>query len=810
MGKNKKKMDKFYIKDFITNTDNCDEVDIGDFSTKYMTLHGINRNIARNLSASYDGLKPVSRRALYALYNLKNNGRSYQKLNKVAGDTIGNFHPHGDTSVMDVLARMGQDWTNNICMIDGRGNFGNRQGKEPAAGRYLEVKLSDFAYKCYFEDYKYSKVDTKLNYLGTELVPEYLPAKYPIGLVNPQFSNIGYGTSADIAPYNFKEVCEATIKLLDDPDAKINLVPDFPTGCDVIVDKHITEILNTGIGKVNTQATCSIDHKTNIIHITSLPLLVGVSDLLKNISMAVLEKKISGIKDVRDYTNPDDGYNISIVLHKDVNPNKVLADLIDLNIGLRKSYGVRLNFIVDYKEKLYTPKEYLLDWIDFRREIVESIFNNKYIQLSEEQHMNDVKIFVFNKDNLDDTIEICRKANNEQDAIDKLLAKYGDSKIHMTSLQAKAIQKLRFSDYNKEARDGFKRRKKELIEEISEIEAMLSSPSGFDDYIRKELREGIELFGEPRRSKLVREKGIDVKDTKHVVAISNDGYIKKIDIVKGVDPILGRLGNLVSQPTIAIRTSNTKSIMVLDSKGTITRVPVAGIPSFTPDENGIEISRFFKVSGEVVAILDKGATNDNVCYTFFTKNGFAKRTLSTAFDKCPDGKTAISLTDGDELVTALPTKKDSKGNVILYTNKGNGLRIPVQDIRLLSASARGTNLINLPDGEYVSGVDTISRGFDNLVYITANGKVKKTDLNLLPVSKRKGELLSLISLDKDDYLVALLATHNTDSIKVFKKVTEPYVLKVSDIPVSMRIAKAEKMVKLGRGDIVLSVQRIEE
>lgn len=806
MGKKK----KFTTEDFKTYIDNYTKENIADASRRFSIISGVNRNVARHIPVVFDGLKPVTRRILLVMYESKTN--KFQKVNKVAGDAMGKYHPHGDASISDVISKMGQDWNNNITYIETQGNFGNRQGDDAASGRYTECKLSKFAYKCFFEDYKYASLDTKMSYTGNDEEPDYLPSKYPIGLVNPQFSSIGYGTAANIPPFNFTEVLEATIKLIKDPDSRINLIPDFPSGCDVIANNDLVEVEKTGIGKVLVKASTDIDYNRNIIHITSLPLQIGTKAVAYNISNLVLVKKTEGIADIKDYTDPEVGVLLDIHLKPSVNPDKILEELMKKDVGLKKTFSIQIKFIDDYQEYDYSPKEFLLTWLDFRREILQSMYNNKYVKLLEEQHMNNVKLFVFNKDNLNQTVDICRKASSTNDAIEKLMKKYKDSEVGMTSMQAKTIQGMRFSDFNKESYNGFLKLKEELKASIKETELILSNTSKIDEIIEKELLEGISLFGTKRRSKIVHNKP-DKKEiidkSKVLVAVSKDGYIKKINTKE--HKTIGSLGTQSSRQVILAETRNDKNILIFDSTGKCTKIPVLSIHESTPEENGVMIERFFKVSGNVVAVMeeitDKELSKD-LLITFFTKKGFSKRTSCKEFYNMKDNKTAISIMEDDELVAVINTLKDSSKDIIIYTDKGDGIRLDINDIKIQGASTRGLNMINLTDEEFVVGVDKIETNKKLLVFITSMGRVKVSELKYLPPMSRKDGSVSLINLNNNEYLVGLASVNNKNTLTVFRKFGDPVDIKIEDIKPSMRIAKGEKLVKTPSGDIVVGFRII--
>lgn len=799
---------KFQLDDFMKSIENYEKKNIADESKNYSIIAGINKNVARHIPSSYDGLKPVARRALLIMYEDKS--ASFQKVNKIAGDTMGKYHPHGEGSVEEVIGRMGQSWNNNVLYIDPSGNYGNENGDEPAAGRYIKTRLSKFGYKCFFEDYKYAAIERKATYLGNTTEPEYLPSKYPVGIVNPQFSSIGYGTSANIAPYNFMEVCEATIRLLDNPDADIKLIPDFPNGCEVVADKFLEDVNINGNGKVTVRASIDIDHENNIIHITSLPLKVGSKQVTKAIAELVLAKKIDGILKMDDDTSPKAGVQISIMLDKNTNPEKMLENLMKKNVGLKTTFAVQIKFIEDYHEKEYTPKSYLLNWLDFRREILQGMHNKRYVTLLSEQHMNDIKLFVFSKDNISNTAEIIKSSKDDDDSIKRLVKEY--KSVNMSSMQARTICNMRYKEFNKASYKKFLEEKDRLKKDIAESERIIRNPKLIDDIIKKELEEAIKLFGTPRKSKIIYDKKSEKKvDSKKVIlAISKDGFVKKVDYKTG--KMVGKLGNTSSQEVIALKISNNKNIIVFDSNGRASKVPVSAIPEMNPEDDGLIMSRYFNVSGQIVSVMeDVDNIENDVDILFVTKNGFAKKTSYSEFIKMKDLKVAMSLNDGDQLVTTLAEIKTKSSipefkDVIIFTNKGNGIRLDINDIQKSSSSTKGKRVVKLSDDEEVIGVDKLCLNKKLLFYITSSGKAKVTEVKYLPTMDKKDIPVNLLTLSGNDKLIGIVSVNKSDEVIIYRKIGEPETISIKDIEPSMRVAKAEKIIKVPKGDIVVGLK----
>ena len=814
--KKSKKEDRSVIfseKDFLDNEMNYTSKNIADETKRYSIISGINRNVARHIPSGYDGLKPVARRVLLILAEDKKPVREWQKVNAVSGNVMGKYHPHGDDAIEEVIGKMGQYWTNNVLYVEPSGNFGNLSGDGPAAGRYIKCRLSRFAYKCFFEDYKYASIEMKPSYTGKYMEPEYLPSKYPVAIVNPQFSSIGYGTAANIAPYNLTEVLEATIKLIHDPDADIKLIPDFPNGCEVVANKELDEInTNGGRGKVTVRATIDVDHEKNTINIYSLPLKIGSKTVVKNLANLIIAKKIEGIKDIKDNTSPKEAtpVNIQIILDKNVNPDKMVDQLIKRDIGLQKTFGVQIKFIEDYKERDYTPKEYLLNWLDFRREIVQSMHNKKYIQLKEDEHMNEIKIFVFSKDNMSKTLKIVRQSKNDDESIKRLMDEYRS--IHMTSLQAKTICNMRFREFNQDSYQKFLSERERLSREIKESEKIIQNPSLIDEIIEKELKEGIELFGEPRRSKIVYEKKTkdDIPSNPVLIAISKDGFVKKVDYKKYSS--VGVLGNTSSQEVIVIKIANNRNLLVLDSNGKASKVPVIGIPEMTPSDNGVQASRYFNVTGRIIGVMDELTDKDiakEVNILFVTKNGYAKRTKFKEFLSMREIKTAITLNDGDELIFAsLEMKGQSKvqPEVIIYTDLGNGIRLALDDIPESGSSSKGKRVIQLSDGEYVAGAGKLQKNKKLLFYMTSSGRGKVTEEKYFPRMGRKDTPVSLLPLTTTERLVSVVSVNKTDNVIAYRKLSDPETIAIESIKPSLRVAKPEKLIRVPKGDIIVGIQ----
>ena len=486
---------------------------------EYVKIFGANKNLYRIMISMADGLKPVDRRFLFTLY--KGKGRTqFVKMAKAAADTTASFHPHGSASVEDVGARLVSTIINNAATVEGQGNFGSYKNERAGASRYIECRLSKYAMKCFFEDFESSNVDMKLAYPGDCYEPEVLPARYPHALFNPRISGIGFAFASNIPPFNVTEVLEATIKLIKNPDAKIFLIPDSPTGADIIDDGQFKDINETGLGTFTLRGSTVVDEINNTITITSIPLQITIDKIIKNIVLLREKGVFDEIKDIKDYTKNETGVKTIIYLDPSANPYKTVDKLYKKGTGLKKTYPVGMKMIDDYKDYDYGVKSFLKEWIEYRRDTVRSSYNTKLVNTMEQQNINDIMLFILNSDNAENTMNMAKNSMNKQDFANKLMKKY-----NMDSQQANSIAGMKLYELTKEAYESYKLKKKILSDEIVRLEHVLDDDSEIDDVIISQLKEGIKLFGSPRKSNIIKEiNEDDIPDTYHIIGISRDGY----------------------------------------------------------------------------------------------------------------------------------------------------------------------------------------------------------------------------------------------------------------------------------------------
>ena len=774
---------------------------LADACEEYLKIFGANKNLYRIMISMQDGLKPVQRRFLYTLW--KGKGRNnFIKMSKAAADTTAAFHPHGSASVEDVGAKMTATIFNNVTPVEGQGNFGSYKNDKASASRYIECRLSLYAKKCFFEDFENSNVDMKPSYTGDDFEPEVLPARYPHAFFNPNISGIGLGLASNIPPFNVTEVMEATIKLIKNPKAKIFLIPDAPTGADIVDNGEFEKINTTGTGKMTLRGHIEVDEIANILTITSIPLQITIDAIIENIVVLREKRMFDEIKEIKDYTKNETGVQTLIYLEPSANPYKTIEKLYSKNTGLKKTYPVGITMVDDYRDVDYSTKSFLLEWIEYRRDTVRSSYNTKLVKAMEKQNINDIMLRIVNSENSETTIKLAKESEDTEDFAKKLMKKY-----KIDSQQAATIANMRTSAFTKGAYKGYQEKQKELKEEIRRYENILDNDKLIDDIIIDQLKEGIKLFGRPRRSAIVSEATeSDITDSEHIVGISKDGYIKKVSVS---EQKIGQVGQTTNQ-YMAMRINNKDNLLIFDSTGTVSRIPVSSIPDMNIKDVGVLLERYFYVNGNVVSALvepkmdKKKSNNQDLFIVFLTKLGFVKKTHVSEFMNINGSTKAIKLPATDELVATEFAYDNTVKDMVIYTNLGNGIRRDINEFSVMKANARGVRQLVLSEGEYCVGCDKITPDKKYMFYITSNGKAKLTDMKYFPTMKRKDESLSLINLEKNDTLVGIKGVVKSDDVIVYRKHSEPVTLHMSDIPVSTRVAKADKYVKTPKGDRVIS------
>lgn len=789
---------------------------VAEAAQEYSCNFAANKNLLRAIVSLQDGLKPVARRLFYSWWEMDGKPQStstenlkkmqFYKVASITSNSMQNYHPHGDTAAASMVGTEGQYWNKNVMTIIPQGSFGNVRGDVVASGRYIEAKMSPYTVDCFFDEFDYYCVPMLPSYTGRKMEPEYLPAKYPHILFNGALSSIGTGLSSNIPPFNVAEVLKATIKLLHNPDEKIMLIPDSPTGADIVDNGNFKRINDVGVSSFTLRATASIDYENNIINISSLPISMTSDEVLNRIIELKKKKAFEEIVDFVDGSKNGE-VDLKFILSKSANPNKVLKELYKRDTGLKKTYPVGITYINDYKPYTTGIKGLLLDWIEYRCGVVRSMLNNKLQMLQEKIHMNDVLLMVFCEQNAEETLKICKNSNSRSETVEKLMKRY-----KITSLQAQTIADMRLYHFNKDSYNRFKELAKKYKSDIDEVIKILNDDNLLRDYISKQLEDGIKKYGRARKSKIVKDKDengskMDVADTNHLIGISSDGFIKKIGDDNSSIGIIGK----ENANTMCMVANNRDSLIITDHHGYVTKIDVSIIPDMKYDDIGIELQRFYKVQGEVKGVLlipyeSSMKDYNTIGITFFTAKGIVKRVKLSEFKGAKESISGIIVSDDDYVTRTMFIHENSVNDIIIYTNKGNGIRLPISEIRTFGKTAKGTKLVNLSEDEEVVGADILIKSNKYIFYVTNKGNCKLTESKYLPQMKRGENVITLINLGNKEDLVSVCGFDKKDVINVFRKNNEMVSLTFKDIPVLTRIAKGEKIIPVPKGDSVVGIK----
>lgn len=801
------KKDKIKKKD-VDYSSNVEVANIADTCKSYMQIYGANNNLMRHLPDVYDGLKIGERRILYSMYKsgLKYNGPT-MKVKNIVGNTMGLYHPHGDAAIEATLVKLAQPWMNTQKFIDGKGNFGSAAGDCAANGRYTEARLSFYAYKCFFEEYTPESVNLTLNYLGKEYIPEYLPAKYPNVLISNTFG-IGWGIATGIPTYNFKEVCNATIDLIENPNLEdIVLVPDAPSGAYIVDEGQFPELCRTGKGTIKMRGVMKVNEEDNSIMVYSTPMMTSWNKLKKNIIPLLNDGKNNILKDIRDLS--DKGTNgqmrFKLILKKEADPITAMHKIYK-KTEMEKTFPIQFKLIENYTDTDYSLKAIIQTWIDFRRETKRRIYANKFSSGKERLHILDILLLILNKDNAEKTIKIFKKSENTKACAETLMKTYG-----ISSLQAATIADMKFSALTKEAYKRYIAEKEKLEKEVNEVEKIIRSAKKIDKIIIDELKEGIELFGEDRRSEIINiDNEVKVRNTKHMLVFTEQGNVKKLpDEIKTI----GSLAN-DDRPINIMHVMNTMELMVFDDRGKVSRLEVKDIPNSTINSNGFKLSDYCKVSGNVISIkakptdeLDKLSLKKSLYYIMISKNGLIKKTKVDAFVNMKTDLTAMIIKDDDKMVCCKMMIDDA--DIVVYSKKGVGLRFNSSDITETSRMSMGVGAMQLDDDDELIGMDIISPKDKYIFVVTSKGYAKKSTLDTFECKARYSKPIRIVTVDDDDSIKTIRTVHGDEKFRVFKINSEPMDINVSDDIIELpRLSKGKKAIPVKRGDGIIDIRLI--
>ena len=767
---------------------------------------------ARALPDVRDGLKPVQRRILHSMIEL-NNGpdKPHRKCARIVGDTMGKYHPHGDSSIYDALVKLAQDWNTRYPLVDGHGNFGSEDGDGAAAMRYTEARLSKISMEM-LADINKDTVDFVPNFDETEKEPTVLPSRFPNLLVNGT-TGIAVGMATNIPPHNLKEVIGATVKIIDnrieeDRETSIDEImqiikgPDFPMGAEILGRRGIEEAYRTGRGKIKVRAVTDIEAMPNGKHkivVTELPYMVNKALLIQKIVELVKTKRVDGITDVRDESSRE-GIRVVIELKKDTNANVLLNQLYK-HTQLQDTFGVNMLALVDGVPKILNISQMLGYYLKHQEDVVTR--RTKYDLNKAEERAHILQGLLIALDNIDEVINIIRSSKSVQDAKNSLIERFG-----LTEVQAQAIVDMRLRALTGLEREKLEAEYKELMDKISYLKAILADEKKLLGVIKDELLVISQKYGDERRTALGRDVD-EVTDEELiereniVIAMTKLGYIKRMpeDLFKaqnrGGKGIRGM--QTIDEDYIEnlIVTTTHNYLMFFTNTGRVYRLKGYEIPEAGRTARGVAIVNLLQLqAGEkITAVIPLKSYEDGKYLFMATRNGMVKKTDILEYQNVrKTGLTAIVLRDNDELIEVKAT--NGEDDIFLITKKGMTIRFNEKDVRQTGRTSMGVKGIHLGKDDIVISMQMSSQG-EKILLVTENGMGKRTLISEFNAQNRGGKGVKCYKITEKtgDLVGAKIVTDENDVMII---TTEGIIIRTSCDGISTlgRVTSGVKVINL--------------
>ncbi len=775
--------------------------------------------VGRALPDVRDGLKPVHRRILFAMNDLGMRWNSpYKKCARIVGEVLGKYHPHGDTAVYDSLVRMAQTFSLRYQLIQGQGNFGSVDGDGAAAMRYTEARMSKISDEI-LQDIDKETVDFVDNFDGSLKEPSVLPCKIPNLLINGS-TGIAVGMATNIPPHNIKEICTSVIKLIDNPElTDLELCedirgPDFPTGGIIQGRAGILQAYTTGRGRAVVKARMNdeVHNKQNRIIVTEIPYMMSKADLLVQIADCVKDKKIEGISDLRDESDRN-GMRIVIELKKDANADVVKNQLYSFT-RLQETFGIILLSLVDNRPRILTLKQMLDEFLKHRQVVVRKRTEFDLRKAEEKAHILEGLMIALN--NIDEAIELIKKASSASDAKDILMKTYSLSEIQSQAILDMKLQKI--------AKLETEKLRQELIDIkviIGELKHVLSNEQEILSIIKGEQEEIIEKYGDERKTSIFEggDENIDLEDLipeeDVVVTLSNSGYIKRIPLDTYKTQRRGGVGVIGAESKEEdfienVFVANTHTyLLVFTNKGIVHWLKVYKIPESSRQSKGKPIVNLINIdAGEKISAIIPVATFNHGHYLIIaTKQGIVKKTELMEYSRPRKGGIiALTLDGGDDLVSASLT--DGKQQILLATKQGLACRFEEEDARSIGRTGKGVIGIRLNNKDEVVGMILVNDK-TNVMTLTSNGYGKQTEASEYRLINRGGKGVRNINLtEKTGEVVAIRAMTGKEDLMLISKQGMIIRIAIKDISVIGRNTQGVRIIKLRTGDQLISAAKI--
>ena len=774
--------------------------------------------VGRALPDVRDGLKPVHRRILYGMGQLGvTPDKPHKKSARIVGEVMGKYHPHGDRSIYDAMVRLAQDFSTRYMLVDGHGNFGSVDGDSAAAMRYTEARMTPFALEM-LRDIDKETVDFRDNFDGEEKEPVVLPSRFPNLLVNGS-NGIAVGMATSIPPHNLKEVIDATIKVIDEPDCDIEELikivkgPDFPTGAQILGKAGMKEAYRTGTGKVKVRSCCEIEEtdrgKSQIV-ITEIPYMVNKARLIEKMADLVKEKKVEGVSAIRDESNRE-GIRIVVELKRDANP-QITLNRFYKHTQLQDSFSMIMLALVDGKPEVLTLKRFLEEYVKFQKEVVTR--RTKFDLAKAEARAHILEGLRIALDNIDAVIKTIRESYSN--AKENLMENFG-----LSDIQAQAILDMRLARLQGLEREKIENEYNELMKKIAYYKSLLADEVLLMGVIKDELTEIRDKYGDERRTQIVRDEGEfdeeDLVEEENVtITFTHLGYIKRVPADtykaqkrggKGITGVTTRDNDFVKD---LVMTSTHDNLMFFTNTGKAHKIKAYEIPEATRTARGTPAINFLNLlqRERITAVIPVKEFSEDKYLIAITKNGLIKKTALNEFDtKRTTGLIAINLKDEDELIAI----KQSTGsnNIIIVTKKGKCISFSEKDVRPMGRIASGVRAIKLDKDDEVVSMELVEPE-QQLMVVTENGFGKRTPVEEYKIQVRGGK--GLLTYDKAKFsktgaLIGAMVVDESDEILMINSDGIIIRIRASEVSILGRATQGVKIMKVDEGSKIVAIAK---
>ena len=806
--------------------DDVKEVDLKKTMENSYIDYAMSVIASRALPDVRDGLKPVQRRILYSMIEL-NNGpdKPHRKCARIVGDTMGKYHPHGDSSIYDALVKLAQEWNTRYPLVDGHGNFGSVDGDGAAAMRYTEARLTKISMEL-LADINKDTVDFVPNFDETEKEPVVLPSRYPNLLVNGT-SGIAVGMATNIPPHNLREVIAAAVKIIDnrvDEDRETDIEeimdivkgPDFPTGAEILGRKGIEEAYRTGRGKIRVRAISDIEPMANgkqRIVVTELPYMVNKALLIQKIADLVKNKRIDGITDLRDESSRE-GMRIVIELRRDVNANLLLNNLYK-HTQLEDTFGVNMLALVKQQPKVLPLLDMLKYYIRHQEEVVTR--RTKFELAAAEKRAHIVEGLLIAIDNIDEVIRIIRGAANVNEAKDKLIERFG-----LSDAQAQAIVDMRLRALTGLERDKLEGEYKELQERIAYLKGILADEKKLLTVIKEEMQEIADKYGDDRRTRIGQAVGdfTDedlIDDEPAVLTMTHLGYIKRMSVDnfhaqnrggKGIKGIQTIEDDFIED---LLMTTTLNYILFFTNKGRVFKLRTYQIPEAGRTARGVAMVNLLQLDGgeHVSAVVPIRDFSENKYFIMVTKSGMIKKSPQMDYKNIrKNGLIGITIKEDDELIEVKTT--DDTRDIFMVSKNGMCIRFRDTDIRSTGRTSMGVRGMNLDHEDEVIGMQMNTQG-EKLLIVTEKGMGKKTPISEFTLQRRGGKGLKCYKVtEKTGKVIGVKAVNEDHEVMLITTEGIIIQLRCEEISTYGRITSGVKLINLKNDENVKKIAKVRQ